>query len=115
VSNLAAKLAFQYRCNPITAGYVPEFGFCKWRKWRADFAFPEHRLLIEVDGGVWTQGRHTRGAGYIADCEKFNAAAMLGWRVLRFCEPHITDLSALDLTIALIQGTIIKQLKRGKK
>ncbi len=65
-------------------GWVPEYRFDSIRRWRADFAFPKAKLLVEVEGGTWTQGRHTRGKGFEADCDKYNAAATLGWRVLRF-------------------------------
>ena len=54
------------------------------RAWRLDLAWRAFMLAVEVDGATWTQGRHTRGAGYEADCEKLNAAVLLGWRVLRF-------------------------------
>lgn len=63
---------------------VAEFKFHDVRKWRADFAIPSRRLLIEIDGGIFSGGRHTRGAGFLADCEKLNSAAMLGYRVLRY-------------------------------
>ncbi len=63
---------------------VAEFRFHDVRKWRADFAIPSKLLLIEIDGGIFSGGRHTRGAGFLADCEKLNAAAMLGYRVLRY-------------------------------
>jgi very-short-patch-repair endonuclease len=63
---------------------VREHAFAEGRRWRFDFALPALRVGIEVEGGQWTGGRHTRPAGYAADCEKYNAAAMAGWRVLRF-------------------------------
>ena len=66
---------------------VTEFKFCDSRKWRFDFAWPMHKVGLEVDGGVWTGGRHTRGMGWLADAEKLNAAACLGWRMLR-CTPN---------------------------
>lgn len=52
-------------------------------KTRFDFAWPEFRLAVEVEGGTWTRGRHSRGAGFARDCEKYNAATTLGWRVIR--------------------------------
>lgn len=61
-----------------------EFKFHPSRKWRADFALPAAKILVEIDGGVWSGGRHTRGAGFVRDQEKLNAAAVLGYRVLRF-------------------------------
>jgi len=65
---------------------VAEHVFCDGRKWRFDYAFPKERVAIEVQGGLWTGGRHTRGAALKKEHEKLNHAAMLGWRVL-YCEP----------------------------
>jgi len=53
------------------------------RRWEADFAYPDLWLLIEIEGGEWASGRHTRGSGFIADCEKYAEAQIAGWRVLR--------------------------------
>jgi hypothetical protein len=60
-----------------------EYRFDLVRKWRFDLAWPLHSVALEVEGGVWTGGRHSRGKGMIADMEKYNAAAVAGWRVLR--------------------------------
>ncbi len=60
-----------------------EFKFSPSRKWRFDFAYPDLKIAIEIEGGVWARGRHTRPQGFIDDCEKYNAAVLLGWRVLR--------------------------------
>ncbi len=60
------------------------------RKWRADFAHIESRTLIEIEGGLWIQGRHNRPQGFAADAEKYLEAAMAGWRVLRLTELQIT-------------------------
>lgn len=66
---------------------VQEFRFHLTRKWRFDFAWPDQKVALEVEGGVWTGGRHTRGSGFIKDMEKYNEAAGLGWRVFR-CTPQ---------------------------
>lgn len=63
---------------------VREHRFCTTRRWRIDYAWPDHKLAVEVDGGAFTQGRHTRGAGFVKDMEKQNALAIAGWRILRF-------------------------------
>jgi hypothetical protein len=65
---------------------VPEWAFHDERKWKFDYAWIGAKVALEVEGGVWTGGRHTRGKGFLADVEKYNAAALLGWRVLR-CTP----------------------------
>ena len=54
--------------------------------WRMDYAWPEERVALEVEGAVWTGGRHTRGAGFSEDLRKYNAAGSMGWIVLR-CQP----------------------------
>jgi hypothetical protein len=59
-----------------------EFYFAKPRRWRFDFAWPGRKLALEIEGGIWTQGRHTRGAGALADLEKYSEAAILGWRII---------------------------------
>jgi len=65
----------------IPAPYF-EFRFHPDRLWRWDLAWPEHRLAIEIDGGVWIQGKHGRGSGIVKDQEKRNAGVLLGWRYL---------------------------------
>ena len=74
---------------------IREYKFDPKRRWRADFAWPEIMLLVEVEGGHWTGGRHTRGAGFENDCEKYNEAALFGWRVLRLTSTHIKTGEAL--------------------
>jgi hypothetical protein len=62
----------------------PEATFHPSRKWRFDFFFPSHKLAVEIEGGAWIQGRHNRAAGFIKDMEKYNAAAEMGIRILRY-------------------------------
>lgn len=74
---LLCKTRLQTEC-------VREYRFHPTRKWRFDYALPSIKIAIEIDGGVWTLGRHNRPKGYIADLEKFNEAAAMGWLVLKF-------------------------------
>ena len=60
-----------------------EYRFHPTRKWRFDFAWPEIKVAVEIEGSVWARGRHTRGSGYLGDIEKYNEATALGWRVYR--------------------------------
>lgn len=76
---------------------VREFKFHLVRKWRFDFAYPAHMLAIEVEGGVWSGGRHTRGKGFTEDCAKYNHATLLGWRILRFTPDTISAGEALEI------------------
>lgn len=62
---------------------VKEYKFHPVRKWRFDYAIPEHKIALEVEGGVWTEGRHVRAQGFLGDMEKYNTATLMGWRVFR--------------------------------
>jgi very-short-patch-repair endonuclease len=66
---------------------VAEYRFTMLRRWRFDWAWPTHRIALEVEGAVWVQGRHTRGSGFVKDMEKYNTAAAMGWRIIR-CQPQ---------------------------
>lgn len=59
------------------------------RRFRFDFAWMNEKLAVEIEGGIWIQGRHTRGVGYKSDMEKYNIATSEGWRVLRFTTDQI--------------------------
>lgn len=74
-----------------------EFRFHKTRMWRFDYAIPEHKIAIEVEGGVWTGGRHTNPQGFMGDIEKYNQAALLGWRVFRTTPEHLVKTATFDL------------------
>lgn len=73
-----------------------EFKFHATRRWRFDFAWPEFLVAAEVEGGVWTGGRHTRGVGFEGDCEKYAEALTAGWKVLRVTGKHIRSGRALE-------------------
>ena len=53
---------------------TPEHRFDTARRWRFDFAFIAHKVALEVEGGIFTRGRHTRGKGFLNDMEEYNAA-----------------------------------------
>ncbi len=74
-----------------------EYKFCEDRKWRFDYAFPGQKIAVEQEGGAWSGGRHTRGSGFIKDMEKYNAAVLLGWRVLRYTPDQMTGEAIKDL------------------
>jgi very-short-patch-repair endonuclease len=75
-------LKFHLNALQIT-GWVNEYRFCE-RMWRFDFAFPELKIAVEIEGGIHISGRHNRGKGMEEDMEKYNRAAVLGWTVLRY-------------------------------
>ena len=81
---------------------VKEYKFHFHRRWRFDYAFPAYKVAVEVDGGIWTGGRHINPAGYINDLEKLNTAASMGWLVLRIT----TADRFASKTYELIQSTL---------
>lgn len=81
-SSLEKDFAFRWKAIQ-GPNLEPEFKFHPERRWRFDFACPITKTAVEIEGGHWTGGRHTRGAGFEADCEKYNEAALEGWTVFR--------------------------------
>ena len=84
--------------------FEQEFQFHTSRKWRADLHIKNTKLLIEVEGGIWSGGRHTRGKGYLGDMEKYNAATMMGFQVLRFSTEQVTSGFAIKQIEGLVKG-----------
>jgi very-short-patch-repair endonuclease len=90
MSGLEAELVLMLEARGLPAP-VREYRFDPQRRWRFDFAWPDRMLAVEIEGGTWSGGRHTRGSGYEADLEKYNAAALSGWTVLRFSGGQVRD------------------------
>ena len=103
-SALFLTLVKQHRLpEPVT-----EFAFAAPdRKWRFDYAWPKNgHVALEVEGGVFIAGRHSRGAGMMKDMEKYNRAAVLGWSVLRvvpraLCTQETIDMLRLALLVQM--------------
>lgn len=76
---------------------VREHRFDAVRRWRFDLAWPTARIAVEIDGGSWVGGRHTRGAGFAKDLEKLNAATLADWRIFRFTPGMVDDGTAVGV------------------
>lgn len=94
-SSLEQELLWQIRMAKVLEP-VGQLRFAKPRRFAFDMAWPDRKLALEVNGAVWTQGRHTRGAGAESDAEKLSLAAIHGWRVLVVCAKHIRSGQALN-------------------
>lgn len=112
-SKLEEKLFFQMHCAGLDHSVTREHHFARdlvgnpvkgiraalkaaqLKDWRFDFAFKHQKVAVEVEGGTFTGGRHTRGTGFENDCDKYNAATIAGWRVLRFTAKHVNSGEAL--------------------
>ena len=70
--------------------YRSEFTFCPGRKWRFDFAWPDLKIAVEIEGMTYTGvGYHQNPEDYAKDCEKYGNATLLGWKVFRFTRKQI--------------------------
>jgi len=72
-----------------------EVKFCLTRRWRADYFFPNvisgYPLAVEIEGGAFSRGRHTRGAGFLKDMEKYNMLSIMGIALLRFTPTQVQN------------------------
>lgn len=85
---------------------VPEFQFCEGRKWRIDFYFEANgrRVALEVEGGVYTGGRHTRISGFKSDIEKYNELSMAGIFLVRCTPEDLMKLKTLNAVKKTLYG-----------
>jgi len=88
-------LRWHLKAAGLDDGLEEQVRFDPVRRWRFDFAWPAERLAVEVDGGLWIRGRHSRPIGQRADMEKRNEAVLAGWRVLRVTREHLRSGEAL--------------------
>ena len=85
------------RCHELVAPAQWKAHVATNRQWRADYAWPDARVALEVEGGVWSRGKHGRGSGIVKDMEKGNGYAVRGWRVLRVTPTQLADPETADL------------------
>ena len=83
---------------------VFEHTFHPTRKWRFDLAFMEHKLAVEVEGGIWNYGRHNRAASFIKDMEKYNNACLLGWSLLRLSTDMVKNGEGVIYILKFFKG-----------
>ena len=75
--------------------YERELMLIPKRRFRFDFLLAQFALVVEVEGGTWSGGRHTSGVGFRSDCQKYNMALELGYRVLRYTTDMVTKGEAI--------------------
>jgi len=49
------------------------------------------KVALEIEGGTWVNGRHIRALGFERDCEKYNTAAIKGWKLIRVTGDMVKD------------------------
>jgi hypothetical protein len=97
------KQAIEYALNSLckNIAWYGEYLFCEGRLWRFDYAIPSLKIAIEYEGNTFGESRHTKGVGYASDTCKYNAATLLGWKVLRYEASLAEDRVGLELQMAL--------------
>lgn len=102
------SLPFDKQCD--LAGLpkpTPEYYFAKatlGRRWRLDWCFIPERVAVEVEGGYAVQGRHTSAKGFLADMEKYNTLACMGYRLIRVSPRQIANGEALNWVDRILRG-----------
>lgn len=90
--------AFTLLCqSELGLTVVKEHRFNPRRKWRFDYAIPQYRVALEVEGGVFSQGRHVRPQGFLGDIEKYNTATLMGWKLLRTTPDALLSAKTLQM------------------
>jgi len=103
-SQLELRMLKQLAEAGMTDGMVEECAFHPERKWRFDFAWPKKRVALEVQGGIFSRGRHARPRGMLNDYEKASEAAILGWRLLMVTGVEISNGEAIDRVKRMLEG-----------
>jgi very-short-patch-repair endonuclease len=76
------------------------------RAWRCDFVwFTPKKLVVEIEGGSWIGGRHTRPKGFREDMKKYNALEKLGFAVIRFAPEAVKRGEALGFLEEFFSGS----------
>jgi len=88
---MSPELILESILDELKLWYEKEYRFNPERRWRADYCLTSRNVLIEIEGAVFQNGRHTRGTGFSNDCQKYNSAALLGYKVLRYTTNQIKD------------------------
>ena len=83
-----------------------EVKFHPTRRWRWDFCNSRAMAAIEINGGVFVGGRHSRGMGQVNDAEKLREGTYLGWNCLTFTSRCLSSANirrAIDWVMARIK------------
>lgn len=89
-----ANLLLEKHLAELGLSFKKEYAFALPRKWRFDYIiWPANDVwtgtAIEIEGGIFSQGRHTRGMGYQKDLEKYREATAAGYHVYRFSTQEV--------------------------
>jgi len=98
----AGEETFALHCQAYGLTPEREYFFHLTRRFRFDFAWPDQKIAVEIEGLTRDGGRHQRRAGYTGDCMKYNLAVMMGWQVLRYTPEMVKAGTAIDQVRGLL-------------
>jgi hypothetical protein len=80
-----------------------EYCFSPPRKFRADYCWPDAKIIVEKNGGIWKKGGHSSGTGLIRDYEKGNLAQLSGFIFLVYTPRELESGSPLPTLKILLK------------
>lgn len=104
MSDLEDTFAEQWRTAQLPE---PVRDHAPWRPHRGfevDFALPDRKIGVEIEGGIWHRGGHSTGAGISRDIDKHNLALFTGWRILRIAPQQVKNGEGITMAAGLING-----------
>ena len=98
------KLILEVILSEIPKDFHTELKLIPNRKFRCDYVCLEAKIVIELEGGIWIQGRHTRASGFVKDVEKYNLIALEGYRIFRVTSEQTKEPDKLKKDIMKLVG-----------
>lgn len=97
-----AYFRLQLRAHKID-GFEEQYRFLPTRLWKFDFAQPDNKIAVELDGGIWgKKSGHNSGIGILQKMEKMNEAQRLGWRVFSFSGDQVKNGEAIQYLLDIL-------------
>lgn len=103
IAMIAASFQATLKRHGLPAA-VPEHRIAG-RKFAYDWAWPDLRVVLEVQGGVHSRGAHARPWGILRDMEKANFAAVNGYHTLFFTPQQLCSAETMTLLDQVLRGT----------
>ena len=97
---------FETMC--VQSGIDPpekEYMFCPGRKFRFDHAWPRYLIALEIEGGAYHGPGHRSVGVFLRNMEKYNLAAIAGWKVLRVTTKEFDSGIGLELVMRAMEAS----------
>lgn len=104
-TELEDELLWRLRAANVALPDEREYRAIPERRFKWDFAYVSHRLLIEVQGAVWVKGGHSTGTGINRDCEKLALATINHWYTIAVTKDQIRSGDAVAWIESFLNGS----------